>query len=274
MEPDLRSKERIMFCPSCGSKIADGATFCSSCGKKLVQAPQSPKPDQVAGAPIAGVGSGVHFKVPNISFDPSSVKLTPTRLIPVVLSVLAIVLSFFPVMKTDINVLSATGYSDENAQYLLDKLNIDLSGFQYDDEYRMWNLGAAADVTTNYVALTRNLKSKVADYLDSQGRGHIVSVANPNATDSSPSGAATMASLVWVIGLLGTLAGAWMLLSSGEFRVLEAGSIFLGISGLVAVYMVCPQMESIGEATSFPLVACGFAVAAAVVALVLNRKSE
>ena len=263
-----------MFCPSCGSKIADGATFCPSCGKKIAQTSPVPVPAPAAGVSGASASSHIQLKMPNLSLDPSSIKLTPARLIPVILAALAIVLSLFPVMKTDINVLSATGYSDENAKYLLDKLNIDLSGFQYDDEYHMWNLDAAADVTTNYETLARNLKSKVADYLDSQGRGHIVSVANPNATDSSPSGAATMTTLVWVVGLLGTLAGAWLLLSSGEFRVLAAGSIFLGISGLVAVYMVCPQMETIGEATTFPLVACGFAAAAAVASLVLNLKRK
>lgn len=263
-----------MFCPSCGSKIADGATFCPSCGKKLDQTPPTPASAPAAGVSGASAASHIQLKMPNLSLDPSSIKLTPTRLVPVILAALAIVLSLFPVMKTDINVLSATGYSDENAQYLLDKLNIDLSGFQYDDEYHMWNLGAAADVTTNYETLARNLKSKVADYLDSLGRGHAVSVANPNASDSSPSGAATMTTLVWAVGLLGTLAGAWLLLAGGEPRVLVAGSVILGISGLVAVYMACPQMESIGDATSYPLVACGFAAAAAVSSLVLNLKKK
>jgi predicted RNA-binding Zn-ribbon protein involved in translation (DUF1610 family) len=45
------TKERIMFCASCGTKIEEGVKFCSGCGKAIGGAPSEPASPVVAAQP-------------------------------------------------------------------------------------------------------------------------------------------------------------------------------------------------------------------------------
>ncbi len=302
-----------MFCPGCGAKINDGARFCPVCGHQM-QAAAAPahaaapaqlqhvaQPQHVAQsapvaqpapaaqpqpAPVFATAPAMHSPAPASAVHPA---LSITRIIPCVLAIIAIVLSFMPWFSISPTVVQASSYASQGANFLsqLAGQSTDYSSsLGFDETYNVWSLGKAGEVAVTYQdmydsasdlasSLSDSYSSYYDDYSDS-GRGHVVSITNPNYGKVSSGGISFISLAVtafWGLGMLATIAGVVLYLTQGLKVVLPAGCGLMTLSVLAFELLYANMMNAIGSATSTPVFMALFAIAAAALTFVLREQT-
>ena len=288
-----------MFCPGCGAKIDDGARFCPVCGQQIQAATAAPvnaaAPAQPAPAaqpvpaaqpqpgPAFAAAPAVHAAAPVSVAQPA---LSITRIIPCVLAVVAIVLSFMPWFNTSPWVMQASSYASQGANFLSQLAGQDTdysSSLGFDENYNVWSLGKAGEVAVTYQSMcdsASDLASSLSDsyydddYSDS-GHGHAVSITNPNYGKVSSGGVSFISMAVtafWALGMLATIAGIVLYLTQGLKVVLPAGCGLMVLSVLAFELLYANMMSAIGSAATTPIFTALFAIAAAVLTFVLREQ--
>lgn len=283
-----------MFCPGCGAKIDDGARFCPVCGQQIQAATAAPArataPAQPVSAaqpqpgPAFAAAPAVHAAAPVSVAQPA---LSITRIIPCVLAVVAIVLSFMPWFNTSPWVMQASSYASQGANFLSQLAGQDTdysSSLGFDENYNVWSLGKAGEVAVTYQSMcdsASDLASSLSDsyydddYSDS-GHGHAVSITNPNYGKVSSGGVSFISMAVtafWALGMLATIAGIVLYLTQGLKVVLPAGCGLMVLSVLAFELLYANMMSAIGSAATTPIFTALFAIAAAVLTFVLREQT-
>lgn len=283
-----------MFCPGCGAKIDDGARFCPVCGQQIQAATAAPArataPAQPVSAaqpqpgPAFAAAPAVHAAAPVSVAQPD---LSITRIIPCVLAVVAIVLSFMPWFNTSPWVMQASSYASQGANFLSQLAGQDTdysSSLGFDENYNVWSLGKAGEVAVTYQSMcdsASDLASSLSDsyydddYSDS-GHGHAVSITNPNYGKVSSGGVSFISMAVtafWALGMLATIAGIVLYLTQGLKVVLPAGCGLMVLSVLAFELLYANMMSAIGSAATTPIFTALFAIAAAVLTFVLREQT-
>ena len=283
-----------MFCPGCGAKIDDGARFCPVCGQQIQAATAAPArataPAQPVSAaqpqpgPAFAAAPAVHAAAPVSVAQPA---LSITRIIPCVLAVVAIVLSFMPWFNTSPWVMQASSYASQGANFLSQLAGQDTdysSSLGFDENYNVWSLGKAGEVAVTYQSMcdsASDLASSLSDsyydddYSDS-GHGHAVSITNPNYGKVSSGGVSFISMAVtafWALGMLATIAGIVLYLTQGLKVVLPAGCGLMVLSVLAFELLYANMMSAIGSAATTPIFTALFAIAAAVLTFVLHEQT-
>ncbi len=283
-----------MFCPGCGAKIDDGARFCPVCGQQIQAATAAPArataPAQPVSAaqpqpgPAFAAAPAVHAAAPVSVAQPA---LSITRIIPCVLAVVAIVLSFMPWFNTSPWVMQASSYASQGANFLSQLAGQDTdysSSLGFDENYNVWSLGKAGEVAVTYQSMcdsASDLASSLSDsyyyddYSDS-GHGHAVSITNPNYGKVSSGGVSFISMAVtafWALGMLASIAGIVLYLTQGLKVVLPAGCGLMVLSVLAFELLYANMMSAIGSAATTPIFTALFAIAAAVLTFVLHEQT-
>lgn len=283
-----------MFCPGCGAKIDDGARFCPVCGQQIQAATAAPArataPAQPVSAaqpqpgPAFAAAPAVRAAAPVSVAQPA---LSITRIIPCVLAVVAIVLSFMPWFNTSPWVMQASSYASQGANFLSQLAGQDTdysSSLGFDENYNVWSLGKAGEVAVTYQSMcdsASDLASSLSDsyydddYSDS-GHGHAVSITNPNYGKVSSGGVSFISMAVtafWALGMLATIAGIVLYLTQGLKVVLPAGCGLMVLSVLAFELLYANMMSAIGSAATTPIFTALFAIAAAVLTFVLREQT-
>ena len=283
-----------MFCPGCGAKIDDGARFCPVCGQQIQAATAAPArataPAQPVSAaqpqpgPAFAAAPAVHAAAPVSVAQPA---LSITRIIPCVLAVVAIVLSFMPWFNTSPWVMQASSYASQGANFLSQLAGQDTdysSSLGFDENYNVWSLGKAGEVAVTYQSMcdsASDLASSLSDsyydddYSDS-GHGHAVSITNPNYGKVSSGGVSFISMAVtafWALGMLATIAGIVLYLTQGLKVVLPAGCGLMVLSVLAFELLYVNMMSAIGSGATTPIFTALFAIAAAVLTFVLREQT-
>ena len=289
-----------MFCPGCGAKIDDGARFCPICGQQM-QAASAPahaaapaQPQHAAqpapAAQSAPAPAAQPQPAPAFAAAPASAvhpALSIARIIPCALAVIAIVLSFMPWFSISPTVVQASSYASQGANFLsqLAGQSTDYSStLGFDESYNVWSLGKAGEIAVTYQSMydsASDLASSLSDsyygddYSDS-GHGHVVGITNPNYGEVSSGGIAFISMAVtafWALGMLASIAGIVLYLTQGLKVVLPAGCGLMTLSVLAFELLYASSMSAIGSATSTPVFMALFAIAGAVLTLVLREQT-
>lgn len=295
-----------MFCPGCGAKIDDGARFCPICGQQIQAATAAPahaaapaQPQHAAQpAPAAqpvpaaqpqpgsafATAPAMHAAAPASAVHPA---LSVTRIIPCALAVIAIVLSFMPWFSISPTVVQASSYASQGANFLsqLAGQSTDYSStLGFDESYNVWSLGKAGEIAVTYQSMydsASDLASSLSnsyygdDYSDS-GHGHVVGITNPNYGEVSSGGIAFISMVVttfWALGMLASIAGIVLYLTQGLKVVLPAGCGLMTLSVLAFELLYASSMNATGSATITPVFMALFAIAGAVLTLVLREQT-
>lgn len=288
-----------MFCPGCGAKIDDGARFCPVCGQQIqaataapvnAAAPAQPAPAaqpvpaaQPQSGPAFATAPAMHAAAPASAVHPA---LSIARIIPCVLAVVAIVLSFMPWFSISPTVVQASSYASQGANFLsqLAGQNTDYSSsLGFDESYNVWSLGKAGEVAVTYQSmydsasdLASSLSSSYYDDYSDSGHGHAVSITNPNYGKVSSGGVSFISMAVtafWALGMLATIAGIVLYLTQGLKVVLPAGCGLMVLSVLAFELLYANMMSAIGSAATTPIFTALFAIAAAVLTFVLREQT-
>ena len=287
-----------MFCPGCGAKIDDGARFCPVCGHQMqAAAPASahaaayaqaaPSQPQYAAqpqaAPVFSAAPVMHAAAPASAVHPA---LSIARIIPCTLAVVAIVLSFMPWFSISPTVVQASSYASQGANFLsqLAGQNTDYSSsLGFDEDYNVWSLGKAGEVAVTYQSmydsasdLASSLSSSYYDDYSDSGRGHAVSITNPNYGKVSSGGVSFISFAVtafWALGMLASIAGIVLYLTRGLKVVLPAGCGLMVLSVLAFELLYANMMSTVGSPATTPIFMALFAIAAAVLTFVLREQT-
>ena len=287
-----------MFCPGCGAKIDDGARFCPVCGHQMqatasapahaaAHAQAAPSQPQYAAqpqaAPVFSAAPVMHAAAPASAVHPA---LSIARIIPCTLAVVAIVLSFMPWFSISPTVVQASSYASQGANFLsqLAGQNTDYSSsLGFDESYNVWSLGKAGEVAVTYQSmydsasdLASSLSSSYYDDYSDSGRGHAVSITNPNYGKVSSGGVSFISFAVtafWALGMLASIAGIVLYLTRGLKVVLPAGCGLMVLSVLAFELLYANMMSTVGSPATTPIFMALFAIAAAVLTFVLREQT-
>lgn len=287
-----------MFCPGCGAKIDDGARFCPVCGHQMqaaapasahaaAHAQAAPSQPQYAAqpqaAPVFSAAPVMHAAAPASAVHPA---LSIARIIPCALAVVAIVLSFMPWFSISPTVVQASSYASQGANFLsqLAGQNTDYSSsLGFDEDYNVWSLGKAGEVAVTYQSmydsasdLASSLSSSYYDDYSDSGRGHAVSITNPNYGKVSSGGVSFISFAVtafWALGMLASIAGIVLYLTRGLKVVLPAGCGLMVLSVLAFELLYANMMSAVGSPATTPIFMALFAIAAAVLTFVLREQT-
>ena len=287
-----------MFCPGCGAKIDDGARFCPVCGHQMQAAASAPahaaahvqaapsQPQYAAqpqAAPVFSAAPVMHAAAPASAVHPA---LSIARIIPCALAVVAIVLSFMPWFSISPTVVQASSYASQGANFLsqLAGQNTDYSSsLGFDEDYNVWSLGKAGEVAVTYQSmydsasdLASSLSSSYYDDYSDSGRGHAVSITNPNYGKVSSGGVSFISFAVtafWALGMLASIAGIVLYLTRGLKVVLPAGCGLMVLSVLAFELLYANMMSAVGSPATTPIFMALFAIAAAVLTFVLREQT-
>ena len=287
-----------MFCPGCGAKIDDGARFCPVCGHQMqatasapahaaAHAQAAPSQPQYAAqpqaAPVFSAAPVMHAAAPASAVHPA---LSIARIIPCTLAVVAIVLSFMPWFSISPTVVQASSYASQGANFLsqLAGQNTDYSSsLGFDESYNVWSLGKAGEVAVTYQSmydsasdLASSLSSSYYDDYSDSGRGHAVSITNPNYGKVSSGGVSFISFAVtafWALGMLASIAGIVLYLTRGLKVVLPAGCGLMVLSVLAFELLYANMMSAVGSPATTPIFMALFAIAAAVLTFVLREQT-
>ena len=287
-----------MFCPGCGAKIDDGARFCPVCGHQMqatasasahaaAYAQAAPSQPQYAAqpqaAPVFSAAPVMHAAAPASAVHPA---LSIARIIPCTLAVVAIVLSFMPWFSISPTVVQASSYASQGANFLsqLAGQNTDYSSsLGFDESYNVWSLGKAGEVAVTYQSmydsasdLASSLSSSYYDDYSDSGRGHAVSITNPNYGKVSSGGVSFISFAVtafWALGMLASIAGIVLYLTRGLKVVLPAGCGLMVLSVLAFELLYANMMSAVGSPATTPIFMALFAIAAAVLTFVLREQT-
>lgn len=287
-----------MFCPGCGAKIDDGARFCPVCGHQMQAAASAPahaaahvqaapsQPQYAAqpqAAPVFSAAPAMHAAAPASAVHPA---LSIARIIPCALAVVAIVLSFMPWFSISPTVVQASSYASQGANFLsqLAGQNTDYSSsLGFDEDYNVWSLGKAGEVAVTYQSmydsasdLASSLSSSYYDDYSDSGRGHAVSITNPNYGKVSSGGVSFISFAVtafWALGMLASIAGIVLYLTRGLKVVLPAGCGLMVLSVLAFELLYANMMSAVGSPATTPIFMALFAIAAAVLTFVLREQT-
>ena len=287
-----------MFCPGCGAKIDDGARFCPVCGHQMqatasapahaaAHAQAAPSQPQYAAqpqaAPVFSAAPVMHAAAPASAVHPA---LSIARIIPCTLAVVAIVLSFMPWFSISPTVVQASSYASQGANFLsqLAGQNTDYSSsLGFDEDYNVWSLGKAGEVAVTYQSmydsasdLASSLSSSYYDDYSDSGRGHAVSITNPNYGKVSSGGVSFISFAVtafWALGMLASIAGIVLYLTRGLKVVLPAGCGLMVLSVLAFELLYANMMSAVGSPATTPIFMALFAIAAAVLTFVLREQT-
>ena len=287
-----------MFCPGCGAKIDDGARFCPVCGHQMqaaapasahaaAHAQAAPSQPQYAAqpqaAPVFSAAPVMHAAAPASAVHPA---LSIARIIPCALAVVAIILSFMPWFSISPTVVQASSYASQGANFLsqLAGQNTDYSSsLGFDEDYNVWNLGKAGEVAVTYQSMydsasdfASSLSSSYYDDYSDSGRGHAVSITNPNYGKVSSGGVSLISFAVtafWALGMLASIAGIVLYLTRGLKVVLPAGCGLMVLSVLAFELLYANMMSAVGSPATTPIFMALFAIAAAVLTFVLREQT-
>ena len=287
-----------MFCPGCGAKIDDGARFCPVCGHQMqaaapasahaaAHAQAAPSQPQYAAqpqaAPVFSAAPVMHAAAPASAVHPA---LSIARIIPCALAVVAIVLSFMPWFSISPTVVQASSYASQGANFLsqLAGQNTDYSSsLGFDEDYNVWSLGKAGEVTVTYQSMydsasdfASSLSSSYYDDYSDSGHGHAVSITNPNYGKVSSGGVSFISFAVtafWALGMLASIAGIVLYLTRGLKVVLPAGCGLMVLSVLAFELLYANMMSAVGSPATTPIFMALFAIAAAVLTFVLREQT-
>lgn len=287
-----------MFCPGCGAKIDDGARFCPVCGHQMqaaapasahaaAHAQAAPSQPQYAAqpqaAPVFSAAPVMHAAAPASAVHPA---LSIARIIPCALAVVAIILSFMPWFSISPTVVQASSYASQGANFLsqLAGQNTDYSSsLGFDEDYNVWNLGKAGEVAVTYQSMydsasdfASSLSSSYYDDYSDSGRGHAVSITNPNYGKVSSGGVSFISFAVtafWALGMLASIAGIVLYLTRGLKVVLPAGCGLMVLSVLAFELLYANMMSAVGSPATTPIFMALFAIAAAVLTFVLREQT-
>lgn len=182
-----------MFCPKCGSQIADGARFCPVCGNVIDAAPAAPAsgghaapaaesaptgtapaPGAAPGAAPSGFAQPAPFPaqpapVPGMT-APAQHSISVKRIIPCAVAALALIFSLMPWFQSDQTATQLSGYASSAANFLsqLAGQNNDYSSqLSLNPEYNVWNLGDAGKVIASYQEMANQASDLASSLSDS-----------------------------------------------------------------------------------------------------------
>lgn len=233
-----------MFCPQCGSKIADGASFCPQCGARIAA-----RPEHAAGQPTQASGG----TVPPVAGKPvsASLALVLARLqtigvVGVACTALAAISGFLPWVVPDATTRSLTS--------LAASVGV---GARLSSSYNLFGLSGISSVYGSYASLASNMGSLLgtSGYRVSSGVGSL---------------AVTYGALfaLWLAVLVVLVVGVVRNLMVGKSRVQLVGLALF----VVLAILVCTVTAGTGEfgvSVAGPLV--GFAAAIAGIACTVGQ---
>lgn len=243
-----------MFCPQCGSKIADGASFCPHCGARLARRPQAPEASAqqlqqpqrppVQTAPGAGVAQGPYPPQPvipgthtrTVSVQGSATSRSPVAIASVVCVALVVVSAFLPWLETD----SATrALANMAASFGV--------GTEIGSTYGLFGLASVASVYGNYASLEAGMSSLMGSGSASSGMAALVVAYG-------------VLFALWLAVLAVLVVGVIRTLAKGSSRVQLVGLVLFAVLGVI-VCVVTAGTGDFAVAPVGPIIGLGAAAA-------------
>lgn len=219
-----------MFCPKCGSQIADGAAFCPKCGAQLAQRIQKPAP---AGQQAAAAATAK---------PKAAARLPVQAIVALVCAALVALSAFLPWVE-----------SDANTQQLSSLASSMGMGAQFQDSYTLAEFSDLADDYQSYERLEANVNS-LGSALGMRG----------DYSTSTTSNAANLFNGIhgfWILALVLLVAGAILYLVRRNKALLVAGlAVSLGLA-LVVMYVVGEGTSDLSLSVTGPMLAIVASVA-------------
>ena len=182
-----------MHCPACGATIQDGAKFCPKCGHQIPASAPKPGPSQ-GPAPSFG-GAPSHMPAPAAG-APSADPAQTGRIACAVAGALTAAVSLMPLFDISSDVVAGSSF--------ISNLYNGLGGtgsYAFQSSYSGWGLADLGNLIERYGSNSVGLFF-------------------------------TISMVVWVLGLVLTVAGAALVITKGRKAPLALGAIvFLGLTG-------------------------------------------